>query len=169
MRASIILCDFAEQEQPGGKVHMLGAGWSQTGPHPGPHAVVIFIKLARDEVSHPHDILLQLTDADGQPVSVPSPTGMQELIFNGKLTVSSPLTPVEADEANANFIISLQPLQLAGGQTYTWRLKVDADEMAAEGFYVLPAPRSAAATTTSGREGSDGGAEGHSGADNSLG
>jgi hypothetical protein len=36
MRASIVLCDFAEQDQLGGKVHMLGAGWSLTGPVPSP-------------------------------------------------------------------------------------------------------------------------------------
>lgn len=51
MRAVLVLCDFAEQDQPGGKVHMLGAGWSMIGPLPAPHAVVVLIKVGWNEAN----------------------------------------------------------------------------------------------------------------------
>lgn len=44
MRASIVLADFAETD-PGGKVHILGAGWSVIGPQPSPQAVAGFLQV----------------------------------------------------------------------------------------------------------------------------
>ena len=32
MRASLVLCDYAAQDVLSGKVHLMGAGWSMTGP-----------------------------------------------------------------------------------------------------------------------------------------
>ncbi len=140
MRASIILCDFAEQDQIGGKVHILGAGWSLTGPQPAPHAVVVLIKIGWDEANREHEFVVRLTDADGGVVSVLSPAGTQELSFNGKFEVGRPPGIPQGSEIDASFVISLQPVPLAGGQRYTWRLEVDQRERATEGFFVRAAP-----------------------------
>lgn len=136
MRATIILCDFAEQDQPGGKVHILGAGWSVTGPQPAAHAVVVLIKVGWDESNRQHEFIVRLTDADGGVVSVPSPAGTQELSFSGRFEVGRPPGIPQGSEIDTSFIISLQPVPLPGGQRYTWRLEVDQQEHAAEGFFV---------------------------------
>lgn len=140
MRASIILCDFAEQDQPGGKVHMLGAGWSITGPQPSQHAVAVLIKVGWNEANRQHDFQLQLMDADANTVSVPSPAGTQALIFNGRFEVGRPPGIPEGSEIDTSFVIGIQPIQLPGGQRYTWRLEIDNEPYAAETFFFRAMP-----------------------------
>jgi len=141
MRASIVLCDFAEKGQPGGKVHMLGAGWTVIGPGPSPHAVVVLIKVEWTEANRPHDFVLELLDADSNLVRVPSPAGSQLLRFAGNLEVGRPPGIPEGSEIDTSFVVQLQPLQLNGGQRYRWRLTIDTEETASEAFFVRPAPR----------------------------
>jgi hypothetical protein len=141
MRAILVLCDFAEQDQPGGKVHILGAGWSVTGPLPSAHAVVVLIKVGWSETNRPHDFVLRLTDADANPVSVPSPAGSQVLEFRGQLEAGRQPGIPEGSEIDASFVVQLQPVPLTGGQRYTWRLEINSEEAAAEGFYVRPMPQ----------------------------
>lgn len=143
MRASIVLCDFAEQEQPGGKVHMLGAGWSLTGPMPAPHAVVAFIKVAWTEANEKHQFFLRLTDGDGHVVTTTGASVPQPLEFSGMLEVGRPAGLPSGSEIDVNFVVSLQPLQLIPGQRYTWRLEIDEGEdrvEASEGFMVRQVP-----------------------------
>ena len=64
MRASIILADFAETD-PGGKVHILGAAWSVTGPQPGPQAVVGFIQVPPEHAGGAISFTLRLADRAG--------------------------------------------------------------------------------------------------------
>lgn len=124
MRASIVLCDFAEQEQPGGKVHMLGAGWSLTGPAPAPHAVVAFIKVAWTEANEKHKFVLRLTDSDGRVVTMTETSVPQPLEFSGVLEVGRPPGLPSGSEIDVNFMVGVQPLQLIPGQRYSWRLEV---------------------------------------------
>lgn len=140
MRAAIILCDFAEQDGSGGKIHMLGAGWSMTGPLPSPHAVVVIIKIEWTETNRPHDFHLRLTDSDGNVVTGPGPVAPLPLEMSGKLEVGRPPGLPEGSELDANFVANIQPIQLEPGQRYTWRLMIDGDEAAAEGFTVRIAP-----------------------------
>jgi hypothetical protein len=145
MRAVMVLCDFAEQEQPGGKVHMLGAGWSLTGPAPAQHAVVVLIKVGWTESNRPHPFILRLTDGDGLVVKVPSPAGLQALEVPGRLEVGRPAGLPEGSEIDASFLVQLQPLPLAGGQRYTWRLEIDGREIASESFFMRAMPQPPAA------------------------
>ncbi len=147
MRASIVLCDFAEQEQPGGKVHMLGAGWSLTGPAPSPQAVVAFIKVAWTDTNEKHKFVLRLTDSDGQLVTTPGPSGPQPLEFPGMLEVGRPPGIPSGSEIDVNFVVGLQPLQLVPGQRYTWRLEIGEGEsqvQVSESFMVRQAHAPAA-------------------------
>ena len=141
MRASIILCDFAEQDQPSGKVHMLGAGWSVTGPAPAPQAVVVLIKIEWTEANRPHDFALRLTDGDGAVVHIPTPAGTQGMEFAGKLEVGRPPGIPHGSEIDTSFVVPLQPLPLTPGQRFTWRLNFGEHEAASESFYVRPLPQ----------------------------
>lgn len=141
MRASIVLSDFAEQETPGGKVHMLGAGWSVIGPAPSPQAVVVLIKMEWTETNHPHEFLLRMTDGDGDTVRVPSPAGTQAMEFAGRLEVGRPPGFPQGSEIGTTLVVPLQPLPLTPGQNYTWRFRLGTEEVAAETFYVRPLPQ----------------------------
>jgi len=136
MRASLVLCDSAVQDLGGGKVHMLGAGWSVIGPDPSPHAVVAFIKVGWTEANEPHKLVLRLTDGDGNTVAVPGPMSALPLEFSGNLEVGRPAGVPQGSEIDATFAMSLGPLPLASGQRYRWILEVNSEELASEGFYV---------------------------------
>jgi hypothetical protein len=140
MRASLLLCDYAAQDQPGGKVHMIGAGWSVVGPQPNPHGVAAFIKVAWTEANEPHKLILRLTDSDGQIVAVPGPTGRQPIEFSGNLEVGRPPGLPQGSEIDATFTINLAPLPLIPGQRYVWHLEMDEKVLAEEGFFVRALP-----------------------------
>jgi hypothetical protein len=140
MRASLILCDFAEKDPVADKVHMLGAGWSLTGPQPAMQTVVALIKVGWNEANRPVDFVLRLTDGDGAVVHVPSPAGTQALEFTGRMEVGRPPGILEGSEIDASFVVPLQPLPLAPGQRFTWRLSFGDKEVAWESFYVRPLP-----------------------------
>lgn len=145
MRVSIVLCDFAEQEQPGGKVHMLGAGWSMIGSLPSPHAVVAFIKVAWTEANEKHKFVLRLTDGDGQVVTTPGASVPQPLEFSGVLEVGRPPGLPAGSEIDVNFVVGVQPLQLISGQRYTWRIEIGEGEnqvIGSESFMVRQNPMS---------------------------
>jgi hypothetical protein len=140
MRASLILCDFAEPDPAAGKVHMLGAGWSVTGPQPAMQSVVALIKVGWNEANRPVEFVLRLTDGDGAVVHVPGPAGAQPLEITGRMEVGRPPDIPEGSEIDASFVVPLQPLSLTPGQRFTWRLSFGDQEAASESFYVRPLP-----------------------------
>jgi hypothetical protein len=135
MRASIILADFAETDA-NGKVHILGAGWSATGPQPGPQAVVGIIQAPPGEARGAIPFTLRLTDRAGDLVEVQGPAGGQPLELSGQVEIREPDEWDDAAELTAAFSISVTMLPLPQGQSYTWSLEVDGKELASTSFYV---------------------------------
>lgn len=87
MRAAIVLADFAETDTGTGKVHIIGAGWSLTGPacrsgiHPdssGPGE------------GDPIPVMLRLANRAGQLVEAPGPAGMQRVEISGQVETQAP-------------------------------------------------------------------------------
>lgn len=140
MRAALVLCDYAAQDIPGGKVHMMGAGWSVTGPMPTSHAVAAFIKVGWDEANEPHPLSLRLLDSDGQTVSVPGPAGEQPIDFPGNLEVPRPTGIPPGSEIDATLAVNVGALPLVPGQRYRWQLEIDGQPIASEPFLVRPMP-----------------------------
>ncbi len=140
MRASLILCDYAAQDAAGGKAHLMGAGWSVTGPLPTPHAIAAFIKVGWTEANEPHKLVLRLMDSDGSVVSIPGPAGMQSLQFPGNLEVGRPPGLPHGSEIDAMFVLNIGALPLVPGQRYAWQLEIDDEVLATEGFLVRAIP-----------------------------
>lgn len=136
MRGALILCDYASQEIPGGKVNIIGAGWSVTAPVPGPRAVAVFIKVAWTEANQPHKFSVRMMDADGRVVTAEGPAGAQGIEFQGNLEVGRPAGIPEGSEIDAQFAINLVQLPLVPGQRYAWQLEIDGTETARESFFV---------------------------------
>jgi hypothetical protein len=103
-------------------------------------SVVALIKVGWNEANRPFDFVLRLTDGDGVVVHVPGPAGTQPLEINGRLEVGRPAGIPQGSEIDASFVVPLQPLALAPGQRFTWRLNFGDDEAASESFYVRPLP-----------------------------
>lgn len=139
-RATIILGDFAEQDQ-SGKVHILGAGWSVTGPAPGPQAVAVFLKVPAERVGAPLPVTLRLLDSSRKSVEVPGISGNPQPV---EIVGQIELRP--RDEAwdqtrdvDASFVVNIGLLSLAPGRVYTWSFEVDDKEEASVDFLVRPA------------------------------
>jgi hypothetical protein len=139
VRASLILADYAAQDAPGGKVHLMGAGWSMTGPAPTTHAVAAFVKVSWDETNIPHAVTLRLVDSDGLVVTVPGPEEEQRIEFPGNLEVPRPAGIPHGSEIDATFVVNIGALPLTPGQRYRWELEIDGELAAAEPFLVRSA------------------------------
>jgi hypothetical protein len=139
MRATLMLADFAETDVASGKVHIIGAGWSMTGPAPGPHAVVGFIQVPADRAQQgPIEFMVRLVDRARQLVEVQGPAGMQRLEVSGQVEMRLPDDWDRSTELNATFAANLMGLPLPTGQSYTWLLEVDGKELASTQFQVRP-------------------------------
>ncbi len=140
MRATLVLCDYAAQDIPGGKVHLMGAGWSVTGPLPTSHAVAVFVKVAWDEANTPHSLALRLLDSDGNVVKVAGPAGEQAIDFPCNLEVPRPAGIPHGSEIDATFVVNVRDLPLKPGERYRWALEVSGDPVASEPFLMRAVP-----------------------------
>jgi hypothetical protein len=139
MQAVIVLADFAEMDS-SGKVHILGAGWTFSGPTPSPHAVVVFLKIPADRTGSPIPVSLRLLDKARQVVAVPGPGGMQNLEISGQLELAEPDDEWDHPmELQAAFPVNLGVLLLQPGR-YSWFVDVDGKEIASTDFTIRSSP-----------------------------
>jgi len=125
MKVTMMLADAAQAV--GGKLYILGGGWSITGPDPIPSAIAIKIEVPWDQANRPHRILLSLVNADGQPVMVPTPEGERPFEIAGQFEVGRPAGLAPGTPLDAIVAISLGPMPIPPGGRYTWRLSIDGD------------------------------------------
>ena len=129
IEAQLILSDAAQAV--GGKVSMLGAGWSVTGTPTAPQAVVGLLKVPWDRANEQLPLHLELVDADGRPVLLPGPDGAldQRIDFTAVIEVGRPPGLTPGTPIDSSFTVNVQPLPLSPGR-YTWRLDVAGDVFA---------------------------------------
>jgi hypothetical protein len=110
-----------------GKLYISGGGWSVTGPGPTPGAIAMDVKVPWDERELEHKLVWELLDADGQPVLVPTPFGVQPLRFEGTLQLEGPIDPAvkPGTPIDVPFAINYPGIPLAPGARYEWRLSVN--------------------------------------------
>src|SRR5215813_13806477 len=90
MKVTMLLADYATVAD--GKLTVVGGGWSIYGPEPIPFAIAIKLEVPWDQTNTEHKLRLELVDADGQPVVVPTPDGEQQLMMEGTFNVGRPPT-----------------------------------------------------------------------------
>ena len=123
VEAQVILCDAAVAD-PGGKVHMLGAGWSTTGSPTAPQAVAVLMKIPWDRANQKIPMALRLLDADGGPVKLSGPTGEVQPIENrAELEVGRPPGLAHGSPIDASLALNVAPMPLPPGR-YEWRLEL---------------------------------------------
>jgi hypothetical protein len=141
MRAAIVLGDFAETDSSSGKVHILGAGWSITGPAPSTQAVVAFLQVPAHRVGEPIPVILRLHDSAGQIVEVPGNLGgMQRLEVTGLVEMKEPEGWDHSTDLEAVFSVNVLMLALPPGSSYSWSIEVDGKPLASTAFQVRSAP-----------------------------
>ena len=106
MKVNLLLADSAQVV--GGKLYLLGGGWSAIGPDPTPFAFAMLIEVPWNEANQRFRFKLELLSEDGQPVAMPTPQGEQPLVLDGAFEVGRPpQLPLEPD------------------RVYAWRLSID--------------------------------------------
>lgn len=119
----MLLADAAQAAE--GKLYIIGGGWSVTGPDPVPSAIAIKIEVPWSETNKKHHWLLSLVDADGAPVSVPTPEGDSPIQVGGEFEVGRPPGIPPGTPIDLPLAINIGPLPLPAGGRYVWRLTVD--------------------------------------------
>lgn len=117
MKVTMMLADAAQQV--GGKLYILGGGWSQTPPgHPS--AVALYFQVPWDQSDDEHKFKLELLTSDGDAVldQEGNPIAIEGGIQTGRPPGLMKGTPLDASMA-----VSLPPLPLVPSR-YEWRLTV---------------------------------------------
>ena len=124
MKATMLLADAAQAVD--GKLYVLGGGWSITGPAPAPFAIAVKVEVPWDQAARRHALRLELLDADGDPVLLPTVDGGSEAVVieqafeTGIPPGLKPGTPLDFA-----FAINFGPLPLAPDGRYEWRMSID--------------------------------------------
>jgi hypothetical protein len=139
MDALVLVADAA-QVDPAGKIHMLGGGWSVTGPAMPSHAVVVLVDIPWDLTDRPHTVVLELRDADGTVVLVPVEGGPPEpLRIVQEVQVSRPDDLPSGVELRVPVVVELsQGVPCVPGERYRWQVEVNGETRAhwSAGFFV---------------------------------
>ena len=122
----MLLADYAQVAD--GKLTVVGGGWSLTGPDPVPFGIAILVHVPWDQANRRHVLRLELVDADGVAVTVPTDEGEEapivffdDIEFEvGRPAGIKPGTPLELPLA-----VNSGPLPLQPGARYEWRLSID--------------------------------------------
>src|SRR5438105_4643774 len=88
MKLTMLLADAAQAV--GGKLYVLGGGWSITTAPTGPSAIAVKLDIPWDEANRRHTLKFSLLDEDGRPVVVPTPIGDRPLEIEGQFEVGRP-------------------------------------------------------------------------------
>jgi hypothetical protein len=125
MKVTMMLADAAQAV--GGKLYILGGGWSITGPAPTPSAIALYIEVPWDQANRRHRIKLELLTADDQPVMVPgSPnTPEQPLQIGGEFEVGRPAGHAPGAPLSAALALNIGPIPLKPNSRYVWRLSIN--------------------------------------------
>jgi hypothetical protein len=97
----------------GGKLYILGGGWSVTGPNPTPSAIAIKIEVPWDEANTRHELVLELVDEDGKPVMAPTPTGSKPAHVEADFEVGCPPGIKPGTPLGVAMAINIRPLPLS--------------------------------------------------------
>jgi hypothetical protein len=132
MRVTMLLADAAQET--GGKLFILGGGWSVTGPAIPPSALALKIDVPWDQANRRHVWSLQLLSEDGEPVEIEG----EPLRVEGEFEVGRPVGIAPGSYIDVPLAVSFGPIPLDLGRRYVWSLSIngETDEDWNREFYV---------------------------------
>jgi len=133
MDVTMLLCDAAEES--GGKLYVLGGGWSviQVPNVPVNMALAIKMSVPWDQTNEPHSIRANLITEDGDPVRTPENVPVKA---EGEIEVGRPVGMKRGTPVDAPFVLKFMGIALDPGG-YVWELEIDGEPRARAPFRVL--------------------------------
>lgn len=125
MEATVLLGDYARASD--GKLDVLGAGWTYTGPAPATFGIGILSHVPWDQANVKHRFTLDLLDADGQPVT-PQDSDEPLLHAEGEFEVGRPPGMRLGTTQNGAVALNVAGIPIPPGARYQLRLVIDGDE-----------------------------------------
>lgn len=143
MKVTMLLADAAQES--GGKLYILGGGWSITDPKGAPMALAIKIEVPWDEANEHHLLRLELVDEDGQQVQMPADAGGGVVELRSSFEVGRQTGLRRGRPLDVPLALNFAPMPLQPNSGYTWRCYINdhlEDEVT---FYTRPVPPGAPA------------------------
>jgi hypothetical protein len=131
---TVFLCDSAQVA--GGKLYILGGGWTICGPGPFQHALAIKVEVPWNEANRPHTLEALLVDEDARPVRVGEPAA--EVKVQGTFEVGRPPGLPAGTPLDFSLAVNLGPLELPAGAAYFWAVSIDGREVRHVRFRTRP-------------------------------
>lgn len=125
MKVTSLLCDAAQVAE--GKLYIIGAGWTHTGPGPVTMAVASLIEVPWDRTNQQLTFTLELHTADGRLVMQNGPLGEVPVKIEAVFEVGRPPGLAPGSSIPVPFAVPVQGLQLNPGERFSWEISV-ADE-----------------------------------------
>jgi hypothetical protein len=133
VKITALIADAAQVA--GGKLYVLGGGWSFIGKPFGPMALAIHIEVPWTDANSPHDVRIELKDADENLVNGPDGKPIQIVAV---LEVGRPAGHPQGEPLPAPLAVNFGPLPLKPSQRYHWVVSVDGATSAHVGFSTRP-------------------------------
>jgi hypothetical protein len=125
MRVTMLLADSAQAV--GGKLYILGGGWSIIGPEPTPMAIALKIEVPWHDTNRQHTLRITLLDEDGHHVQVPTPTGDQPFVIESAFEVGRPPGLLPGTPIDFPIALNIGPLPLPSNRRYVWRCEINGE------------------------------------------
>jgi hypothetical protein len=123
MNVTMLLADAVQAV--GGKLYILGGGWSIMGPAPTPIAIAIKVEVPWEEANRVHTLQLSLLDEDDRPVLVPTTVGDRPVEVSMEFEVGRPAGLRPGTPLDVPLAINLGPLPLQAGNRYVWNCSIN--------------------------------------------
>jgi hypothetical protein len=135
METTVLLCDAAEAVN--GKLYVLGGGWTavQSADRPVSMSLGIVVTVPWDRTNMPHELRIELLDADGQVVRF----GDQPVSVQTTFEVGRPPGVKAGSSFNSPMAWNFAGLVLPAGG-YEFKVSIGGDPVASRPFMVIPPP-----------------------------
>lgn len=137
IRVTMLLCDAAQEV--GGKLYILGGGWSIHHGTPVTMALAVRLEVPWDEANSPHACAARLVTEDGHDPVLPTPEGAAAPTPIGSewnMEVGRPPGVRPGTVLAVPLVVSVPPLPLVPGG-YEWQVMIDGAVRGHVGFTVV--------------------------------
>ena len=109
----------------GGKLYILGGGWSIRKPEPVPVAVALKIEVPWDQANIKHTFRLILLDADGGKVKISTEKGEKDIEIKGEFETGRPPRVIPGTPLDVTLAITFSPFPLKPNSRYVFQLFIN--------------------------------------------
>ena len=137
MNTTLLLCDHAQEV--GGKLYVLGGGWSIYRGAPVTMGLAVKIAIPWDEANIPHEFAARLVTEDGLDPLLPNNEGgigATRVEFQGRFEAGRPPGLAPGSELDAPFAVNIAGLPLSPGR-YEWQVEIDQAVVGRVAFTVM--------------------------------